>query len=109
MTHLDKKDIRAIIAHHFGVPEKDVMVDCYMDTVDYGMDEHEEPFVRAVITTYKDTKKEIKHKEESSLSWIYLDGWEEANEKVKQRLYKSVQQNNNDPAAGSWKVYTAFL
>ena len=84
MTHLDKNDIHSIIAHHFGVPEKDVMIDCYMDTVGYGMNEHKEPFVRAVVTTYKDTKKEIKYKEEeSSLSWIYLDGWEEANEKVK--------------------------
>lgn len=77
MTHLDKKDIRSIIAHHFGVPEKDVMIDCYMDTVDYGMGEHDEPFVRAIITTYKDTK------EESFLSWIYLDGGVEVDKKIK--------------------------
>lgn len=83
MTHLDKNDIRSIIAHYFDVKSEDVMIDCYMDTVGYGMNEHKEPTVRAVVTTYKDTKKEIKHKEESSLSWIYLDGWEEANEKVK--------------------------
>lgn len=84
MTHLDKKDIRSIIAHHFGVPEKDVMIDCYMDTVDYGMGEHDEPFVRAVITTYKDTKEEIKYKEEESfLSWIYLDGGAEVDKKTK--------------------------
>ena len=83
MTHLDKKDIRTIIAHHFDVPEKDVMIDCYMDTIDYGMGEHDEPFVRAVVTRYKDEKVESKLKREDFLSWIYLDGWEEADEKVK--------------------------
>ena len=84
MAHLDKEDIRSIIAHHFGVPYEDVMIDCYMDAVDYGMNEHKEPFVRAVVTTYKDTKTEIKRKEEeSSLSWIYLDGAVEVDEKVK--------------------------
>ena len=83
MTHLDKKDIRTIIAHHFDVPEKDVMIDCYMDTIDYGMGEHREPFVRAVVTRYKNEKVESKPKREDFLSWIYLDGWEEADEKVK--------------------------
>lgn len=62
MIHLDKKDIRSIIAHHFSVPSEDVMIDCYIDTVGYGMAEHEEPSVRAVITTYND-----KVKKESSL------------------------------------------
>ena len=51
-THLDKIDIRSIIAHHFDVKFEDVMIDCYMDTVGYGMAEHEEPSVRAVVTTY---------------------------------------------------------
>ena len=84
MTHLDKEDIRSIIAHHFDVPYEDVMVDCYMDTVGYGMNEHSEPMVRAVVTTYKDRKVESKPKnEESFLCWIYLDGVEEVDKKVK--------------------------
>lgn len=56
MTHLDKNDIRSIIAHHFGVKSDDVMIDCYIDTVGYGMNEHKEPTVRAVVTTYNDKK-----------------------------------------------------
>lgn len=53
-THLDKKDIRSIIAHHFDVKLEDVMIDCYIDTVGYGMAEHKEPSVRAVVTIYND-------------------------------------------------------
>ena len=58
-THLDKIDIRSIIAHHFNVKLEDVMIDCYMDTVGYGMAEHEEPSVRAVITIYDDKNNVI--------------------------------------------------
>jgi ribosomal protein S24E len=77
MTHLDKNDIRSIIAHHFGVKSEDVMIDCYMDTIGYGTTEHEEPSVRAVVTIYND--KVIKEstprseREESLMNgWIYL-------------------------------------
>lgn len=56
MTHLDINDIRSIIAHSFDVNEKDIMIDCYMDTVDYGVAERQEPSVRAVVTTYNDKR-----------------------------------------------------
>lgn len=56
MTHLDIDDIRSIIAHSFNVSKEKVMIDCYMDTVGYGMNEHKEPTVRAVVTTYNDKK-----------------------------------------------------
>ena len=77
MAHLDKEDIRFIIAHHFGVPYEDVMIDCYIDTVGYGMAEHEVPSVRAVVTTYNDKTKEEStprnEREESLMNgWIYL-------------------------------------
>lgn len=49
VTHLDKEDIRRIIAKTFDVKVEDVMIDCYMDWVGYGMDEHQEPAVRAVV------------------------------------------------------------
>lgn len=57
MTHLDIDDIRSIIAHSFDVSEEKVMIDCYMETVGYGMNEHKEPMVRAVVTTYNDKKQ----------------------------------------------------
>jgi hypothetical protein len=57
MTHLDKDDIRLIIAHHFNIPYEDVMIDCYMNTIGYGVNEHKEPSVRAVVTTYNDRKE----------------------------------------------------
>ena len=57
MTHLDIDDIRSIIAHFFDVSEEKVMIDCYMETVGYGMNEHKEPTVRAVVTTYNDNKQ----------------------------------------------------
>lgn len=57
MTHLDIDDIRSIIAHSFDVSEEKVMIDCYMETVGYGMNEHKEPTVRAVVTTYNDNKQ----------------------------------------------------
>ena len=77
VTHLDKKDICSIIAHHFGVKIEDVMIDCYMDTIGYGTNEHEAPSVRAVVTTYSDwVKEESKprsEREESLMNgWIYL-------------------------------------
>lgn len=56
MTHLDIDDIRSIIAHSFDVSEEKVMIDCYMETVGYGMNERKEPMVRAVVTTYNDKK-----------------------------------------------------
>lgn len=54
MTHLDIYDIRSIIAHSFDVSEEKVMIDCYMETIGYGINEHKEPIVRAVVTTYND-------------------------------------------------------
>ena len=42
--------------HSFDVSEEKVMIDCYMETVGYGMNEHKEPMVRAVVTTYNDKK-----------------------------------------------------
>ncbi len=56
MTHLDINDIRSIIAHSFDVNKEKVMVDCYMESVGYGPNEHKEPMVRAVVTTYNDKK-----------------------------------------------------
>lgn len=56
MTHLDIDDIRSIIAHSFDVSEEKVMIDCYMESVGYGTNEHKEPMVRAVVTTYSDKK-----------------------------------------------------
>lgn len=49
ITRLDKSDIRFIIAKALGVKVEDVMIECYMDTVGYGMNEHQEPMVRAII------------------------------------------------------------
>lgn len=46
---LDKTDIINLIAHHFGVDEKDVFLDCYMESVGCGMNEHDEPCVRASV------------------------------------------------------------
>lgn len=74
MTHLDKDDICSIIAHHFDVPYEDVMIDCYMELMEY--EGRYEPSVRAVVTTYNSKKKEI---ENSVISWIYLEG--DTNEK----------------------------
>ena len=76
MTHLDKNDIRSIIAHHFGVKSEDVIIDCYIDTVGYGMAEHEEPSVRAVITKYNDKVREESmprsdFEESIANGWIY--------------------------------------
>ena len=51
MTHLDIDDIRSIIAHSFDVSKEKVMIDCYMETIGYGMNEHKEPMVRAVVTS----------------------------------------------------------
>ena len=56
MTHLDINDIRSIIAHFFNVNEEEVMVDCYMESVGYGLNEHKEPMVRAVVTTCSNKK-----------------------------------------------------
>ena len=56
MTHLDINDIRSIIAHSFDVNEKEVMIDCYMELVGYGLNKHKEPMVRAVVTTCSDKK-----------------------------------------------------
>ena len=56
MTHLDIDDIRSIIAHSFDVSEEKVMIDCYMETIGCGMNEHKEPMVRAVVTTYNDKR-----------------------------------------------------
>lgn len=58
-THLDKIDIRSIIAHYFNVKLEDVMIDCYIDTVGYAMAEHEEPSVRAVVTIHDDKNNVI--------------------------------------------------
>ena len=51
MIHLDIDDIRSIIAHSFKVSKEKVMIDCYMETIGYGMNEHKEPMVRAVVTS----------------------------------------------------------
>lgn len=75
MTHLDINDVRSIIAHHFDVIPEDVMVDCYMETVGYGLNEHQEPAVRVVVTTYTDKVRDVKPRSEFEESiangWIY--------------------------------------
>lgn len=75
VTHLDIDDIRSIIAHSFGVEVKEVMIDCYMETIGYGLNEHKEPAVRAVVTTYtnKIRSDEPKNGFEESIAngWIY--------------------------------------
>ena len=49
LVHLDKDDIANFFSEHFNVPVSDVFVDCYMETVGYGTNEHQEPNVRVVI------------------------------------------------------------
>ena len=75
MIHLDIDDICSIIAHSFGVSKEKVMIDCYMETIGYGLNEHKEPAVRAVVTTYtnKIRSDEPKNGFEESIAngWIY--------------------------------------
>lgn len=73
-THLDTTDIQSIIAQHFGVAAEDVFIDCYMETIGYGLNEHKEPMVRAVVTSHGEVKEaKIKSSFEESVSngWIY--------------------------------------
>lgn len=49
---LNKKDIISILASHFGVDEKDVIVDCFITSEGYGMTEHEVPSVKIKINKY---------------------------------------------------------
>lgn len=48
--YFDKNDIRKIVAKHYGINESDVNIRCYMETVGYGMNEHEEPNFEVSIT-----------------------------------------------------------
>ena len=47
---MDKWDIQKIIAEKFSVSPEEVLVDCYMNDVGYGLNEHKEPDVRVIIT-----------------------------------------------------------
>ena len=71
MNHLDKSDIQSIIARHFNVPINEVMVDCYMETVGYGLNEHEEPSVRAVVTLHEQPMPRTSFEESIANGWIY--------------------------------------
>lgn len=48
--HMDKWDIQKIIAEKFSVSPEEVLIDCYMNDVGYGLNEHKEPDVRVIIT-----------------------------------------------------------
>lgn len=49
--HLEKQDIIEIIAKRFGVNPSTVDIRVFANTVGYGMGEHDEPTVTAVIKT----------------------------------------------------------
>ena len=49
--HLTKEDIQKILAEKFNVNPDAVKVETYKEWVGYGMGEHEEHNVKAVITT----------------------------------------------------------
>ena len=50
-VHLDKDDIKRIVADHFGVQPGDVDIHCFMETVGYGPGERDVPSVRAIVKT----------------------------------------------------------
>ena len=47
--HLDKEDIRRLVAKEYGVLQNQVDVICFENTVGYGEGEHEEPDVEIVV------------------------------------------------------------
>ena len=47
--HLDKDDIKKIIAERFSTDQDSVFVECFMDYEGYGTSERQVPNVRAVI------------------------------------------------------------
>lgn len=71
MNHLDKSDIQSIIARHFNVPIDEVTVDCYMETIGYGLHEHEEPSVRAVVALHEQSMPRTVREESIANGWVY--------------------------------------
>ena len=47
---LDKNDIKMLVAEKYDVNPKQVNVRCFMNTIGYGMDEHDEPTVEVEIS-----------------------------------------------------------
>ena len=57
ILELNVHDIREALADHFKVDVKRVTVITGMRPVGYGMDEHDEPFVRAEVEIDKEENK----------------------------------------------------
>ncbi len=49
IIELDQEDIRIIIAKYFGVKPGDVHVDCYIETLGYGINEQDFPGVKVFV------------------------------------------------------------
>jgi len=52
---LDKYDVQQIVAKHYNVEPKSVDMHLFMETVGYGLGEHDEPSIEVVVTTGEET------------------------------------------------------